>query len=65
MITLARLGSLISQNWLMILMLAALLGFALIHLVWYIRPSAIDSAAELQAVLTDGQPTVVEYYTNL
>jgi len=65
MITLARLGSLISQNGLMILLLAALLGFVIIHLVWYIRPSAIDSAEELHAALTDGQPTVVEYYTNL
>ncbi len=47
------------------LALLALAGFVILHLVWYIKPSPIASLADLQARLTGGRPTIVEFYTNL
>ncbi len=47
------------------LALLALTGFVILHLVWYIKPSPIASLADLQARLTSGRPTIVEFYTNL
>ncbi len=47
------------------LALLALAGFVILHLVWYIKPSPIASLADLQARLTSGRPTIVEFYTNL
>lgn len=39
---------------------------AAIHLVWYIRPSDIQTKSEFEAVVINGQqPTIVEYYNNL
>lgn len=52
------------KNWLVMLVLGGILGFIGIHLVWYISPSDIHSMDELNARLTDGQPTVVEFYSN-
>lgn len=62
---LADIGSFVTRNILLVVLLTALAGFVIIHLVWYIRPSAIESPAELHAAITSGKPTVVEYYTNL
>jgi hypothetical protein len=39
--------------------------FVAIHLIWYIKSSQITTTADLNARLTDGQPTVVEFYSNL
>lgn len=55
----------LKQNWLSLIILAAIVGFVGIHLVWYISPSEIKTMEELDARLTDGQPTVVEFYSNL
>ena len=54
------------QHWLMTGLLVFLLVFVTIHVVWYIHPSeAIETIADLDRMLQDGQPTVVEFYTNL
>ncbi len=45
-----------------ILLLAA---FILAHLLLETRPTPLASAEELNARLTDGQPTIVEFYSNL
>jgi hypothetical protein len=55
----------VKHNPLLVLLALALLIFAGMHLVWYIRPSAIKTTAELNERLYDGQPTVVEWYSNL
>ena len=47
------------------LVVVALAGFVLIHIVWYIRPSDVKTMADLQARLTGGEPTIVEWYSNL
>lgn len=39
--------------------------FVVIHLVWYIRPSKIKNEDELRAILKNGQPTIIELYSNL
>jgi len=36
-----------------------------LYIVWYIHPSDIQSADELQTFVRRGEPTVVEFYTNL
>jgi hypothetical protein len=38
--------------------------FAAVHVIWYIHPSDLESYEELEAILTDGQPAVVEFYSN-
>ena len=63
--TLASLATFAKQNWLTILLLAGILGFIGIHIIWYIRPSNIKTIEEYQTLLHDGQPTVVEFYSNL
>ncbi|MCD4685312.1 MAG: hypothetical protein K8S97_05195 [Anaerolineae bacterium] len=64
--TLASLGRFIRRRWLLILTASVVLAFITIHIVWYIQPtSGIASTEDLHARLTDGQPTVVEFYTNL
>jgi hypothetical protein len=47
------------------LALALLVGFVILHVVWYIKPSPVASLADLQARLRGGRPTIVEFYTNL
>ena len=42
-----------------------LLGIGLAQLVLGSRPTPLDSVADLNVLLTDGQPTVVEFYSNL
>ena len=63
--TLVSFVTFLKENWLSLLLLAAVLGFLGIHIVWYIRPSNIKTMEELQAYLHDGQPTIVEFYSNL
>ncbi len=46
-------------------LLAGLVIFIAIHLIWYIHPSDVQSIDELHARLQGGQPTVVEFYSNL
>lgn len=48
-------------NWLFVLFLLAIAS-AFIFL--RTSPSAIDSATEFDAVLVDGKPTIVEFYSN-
>ncbi len=62
---LTTLLSILKQNWPLALILAGLAVFAVIHLVWYIKPSDIGTLADLQAHLHNGEPTIVEFYSNL
>jgi hypothetical protein len=63
--TVASIATYVKNNWLTILLLAAIIGFVGIHIVWYTHPSDVKSVEDLNARLTDGQPTVIEFYTNL
>ncbi len=63
--TLAALVSYLKANGLLIVMLGGLGVFLGMHLIWYIHPSEIKTYADLQARLTGGQPTVIEFYSNL
>jgi hypothetical protein len=63
--TAAALVSFLRSNSLLLIVLAVLIAVVGIHLVWYIRPSDVKSTDELNARLTRGQPTVIEFYSNL
>lgn len=60
-----RLLEFVLRDKLLAIMLAGLALFVGLHIVWYIYPSDIQSADELQALVRRGEPTVVEFYTNL
>jgi len=60
-----RLLEFVLRDKLLAIMLAGLALFVGLHIVWYIHPSDIQSADELQALVRRGEPTVVEFYTNL
>lgn len=51
----------IKLNWVLVLMLAAIAG-AFIFL--RSKPSDIATSNELTAILYDGQPTILEFYSN-
>jgi hypothetical protein len=56
-----RLKKILRENWLLLLVIGGLVtGF----LVLRTPASAVSSVAEVDAVLTNGQPTLVEFYTN-
>lgn len=55
----------VMNNKLLAIMLAGVAVFVGLHVVWYIHPSDIESVDELQAHVRRGEPTVVEFYTNL
>lgn len=50
---------------LLILLASGVVAFLAIHALWYIKPSDIKDMAALNAELHNGQPTVVELYSNL
>jgi hypothetical protein len=51
----------VRENWLFLLVIGGLLGAFL-----FLQTSASDvgSVAEVDAILQDGQPTLVEFYSN-
>jgi hypothetical protein len=53
------------KPFIMILVGSGILVFLALHIIWYIKPSHIASTEELNTHLTDGQPTVIEFYSNL
>ena len=57
----ARLVQLVRNNWLILLVVGSLIGA---FLALRTRPSDIGSVAEADAILENGQPTVVEFYSN-
>ena len=63
--TAASIVSFFRHNWLLLIMLTVLIAFVGIHLVWYIHPSDVKSIDDLNARLTRGQPTIIEFYSNL
>ena len=63
--TTAALVSILRSNWLLLIVLVVLIAVVGIHLVWYIHPSDVKSMDDLNARLTRGQPTVIEFYSNL
>jgi hypothetical protein len=63
--TAVSLVSFLKSNWLLVILLAALIAVVGLHLVWYIRPSDVKTIDDLNARVTRGQPTVIEFYSNL
>ena len=51
----------IKGNWLLLAFLALI---AVAFIVLRSKPSDVDSLEELNGVLTTGQPTVIEFYSN-
>jgi len=49
----------------LIILGSGVLFFVAIHIVWRIPPSNIKDMTTLNAELTNGQPTVLELYSNL
>jgi hypothetical protein len=56
-----RLGRILRENWLFLLVVSLVVG---VFLVLRTPSSDIASSAELEGVLADGQPTLVEFYSN-
>ncbi len=56
-----RLARILRENWLLLLIVGAL---AVAFLALRTPASAVGSVAEVDAILTSGQPTLVEFYTN-
>lgn len=56
-----RLKKLLRENWLLLLVIGGLVaGFVVLRT----PASAVSSVAEVDAILQNGQPTLVEFYTN-
>ncbi len=56
-----KLKQTLKENWFLLLFLGAIIGaFVMFHTT----PTAVASTAELNATLSDGQPTVIEFYSN-
>ena len=56
-----RLIRILRENWLLLLVVG---GIVVAFLVLRTPASAVGSVAEVDAVLQNGQPTLVEFYTN-
>jgi hypothetical protein len=57
----ARSVGFLRENWLVLLVVGGLVaGF----LIFRTQASAVGSVTEVDAVLQDGEPTLVEFYTN-
>jgi hypothetical protein len=52
---------LLRQNWTTMLVLTLLVGG---YFLLRTQPSDVASLEELEAILRDGQPTVIEFYAN-
>jgi hypothetical protein len=61
----SRVGRFIRKNPIEAALLTLLVALVLAHLFLHTTPSPLDSAEALDAHLTDGSPTVVEFYSNL
>ena len=56
-----RLVQILRENWLFLLIIGGIVGA---FLVLRTPASAVGSVAEVDAILQDGQPTLVEFYSN-
>jgi hypothetical protein len=56
-----RLSHFLRDNWLFLLIVGAI---AVAFLALRTSPTPLQSMDEVQAILEDGQPTLVEFYTN-
>ena len=57
----SRVARILRENWLFLLIMAGIVGA-----FFFLRTpaSAVSSVAEVDAILQDGQPTFVEFYSN-
>lgn len=51
----------IKSNWILLLFVIGLIS---VFMFLRTKPSNIDNAAELSAILKSGQPTILEFYSN-
>jgi hypothetical protein len=56
-----RIGRALRENWLLLLVIG---GVAVAFLALRTPASAVASVAEVDAILQDGRPTLVEFFTN-
>ena len=56
-----RLVAFLRSNWLFLLIVGAI---AVAYLALRTAPTPVASVEEVQAILQDGQPTLVEFYSN-
>ena len=56
-----RLIRILRENWLFLLVVG---GIIVAFLALRTTASAVGSVAEVEAILEDGQPTLVEFYSN-
>ena len=56
------------QYWLQIMVIGAAIvafvGWIMAHLFWHVKPSPLDSLAELTAQIGRGEATLIYFYSN-
>jgi len=46
-------------------LLVVVIGFVAVHILWYIQPDRVETAADFTRHINNGQPVIVEFFSNL
>ena len=46
-------------------LIIVVIGFAAVHVLWYIQPDRVETAADFTRRINSGQPVIVEFFSNL
>ncbi|MCC7451430.1 MAG: hypothetical protein IT324_28740 [Anaerolineae bacterium] len=46
-------------------LLIVVIGFVAVHILWYIHPDRVETAADFTRRINSGQPVIIEFFSNL